>query len=154
MSALGRQKKKEKGGYLYISRSAQTCALGLSCSYPPLQNSFSFMRVATDEWFTVNKIEFAGKQWEKVFLEKNSAHDIQRSLGCGLEATCKASSSLELRLILEGTVKSHDLCLWEALLLVLKDLIQVWVMFSRQSGAIPGDSVRDISACFVLWVCV
>lgn len=53
-----------------------------------------------------------------------------------------------------NALKPHDLSLQGALFLDLKDLIQVWVMFSRQSEDISGDSVCDISACLILGVCV
>lgn len=133
----------KKWGY-FISTSVQICTCGL-CSCPSLQKSFSFWEFPQMDNIHFYKDEFTAKQW---------GSDNQRNLGCGLGRMCEASLSLELRFILEGTKKPHDLCLQEALFLVLKDLIQVWVMFSRQSGDIPGDSICDISAHLILGLCV
>lgn len=88
------------------------------------------------------------------FIRQSLLSDIQRNLGCELGMMCKASSRLELRFILEGTKNCMICACREALFLVLKDLIQVWVMFSRQSGDIPGDSTFDISTGLLVGGCV
>ena len=53
------RKKREE---FYIKVCPNLCTWALSCSYPSLQNLFSFMRVATDGWFTFNTTEFSSKQ--------------------------------------------------------------------------------------------